>query len=995
MNWMLVVVRALGGVFCILLVSAVHAQGSVPGKASGEFSVSPSGAATYRIPISVPPGVAGVEPKLALVYNSQVGNGIMGVGWSLDGLSAITRCPKSMATDGVGGAVNFDANDQFCLDGQRLILVSGTHGLSGSEYRTELDGFNKITILEGSALGPKSFVVKMKSGLFAEYGVTADSRIEAVKLAGKSVGWPDGTVHTWAQNRFSDVKGNSVAISYVRDFSGGEYYVSRVDYAATDAKNKNSIVFLPSATPRLDVTTAYRLGSKYASNYRLGEVVAYQGSNPVRKYVMEYAAQSDVADRSRVVKVTECDGAAQCFPPTDFSYSSAGSGFQAKRWVTGAGGFWDAQRWYVADVDGDGLSELVNIFNDSGSVSIDVHVNRRTHFETQRWETRTVGYSDAQKWFMADVNGDGLTDAVNVFGDDGKSSIDVHLNRGGYFEAQRWESRAGGYWDTQRWFVADVNGDGLIDLVNVFGDSGATSIDVHMNMGGRFESQRWETRAGGFWDAQKWFVADVNGDGLADVINVFGEDGQLSIDVHLNRGGRFEAQRWETRTGGYWESQRWFVVDANGDGLADLVNVFSDSGEASIDVHLNMGGSFAMQRWETRAGGYWDAQKWFMADVNGDGLADAVNVFGDDGQTSVDVHLNRGGRFESQRWETRAGGFWDAQRWFVDDVNGDGVSDLVNVFSDSGNASADVHLSNSGVVDVVGMANGRRSVFIEYSAINNPYVYSGGAFSGYSYPVLDVKDARRVVNYVKESDGLNEGVVKRYKYAGLKFEHASSRYPGSGRGGMGFRFIKIIEENSGIQTYTEFSQRWPYIGQVLNTETRLLTDEGGGGRLLKSTENSLKCYQTEGSAGGVKPNSATAACGLMTEWRRPPIDSNCTRADNEPGGISKVGRAINICPWTPGQVYFPFVDGSRENSWDATGTQLPTLVTRFSYDGYADQSGVVRQFGDPTQITVDISDGGFLKQRKVTTNQYQPARTDGANWQSGRLNKAVVTSSQY
>ncbi|RTL57720.1 MAG: hypothetical protein EKK46_02610, partial [Rhodocyclaceae bacterium] len=42
----------------------------------GQFSVNETGAATYTVPIQVPPGTAGIEPKLALSYNSQTGNGL-------------------------------------------------------------------------------------------------------------------------------------------------------------------------------------------------------------------------------------------------------------------------------------------------------------------------------------------------------------------------------------------------------------------------------------------------------------------------------------------------------------------------------------------------------------------------------------------------------------------------------------------------------------------------------------------------------------------------------------------------------------------------------------------------------------------------------------------------------------------------------------------------------------------------------------------------------
>lgn len=179
----------------LLLCGAAHAQSTMVGKVSGEFAVSPSGAATYRIPIEVPPGVAGMQPQLALSYSSQAGNGIMGMGWSIEGLSAITRCPRTLASDGAKGRVNYNSDDRFCLDGQRLINISGAYGAAGSEYRTELESFSRVTAYGGSAAtGPDRFTVQTKAGLTMEYGATADARIEA----------PAGNVvRVWALNRMA------------------------------------------------------------------------------------------------------------------------------------------------------------------------------------------------------------------------------------------------------------------------------------------------------------------------------------------------------------------------------------------------------------------------------------------------------------------------------------------------------------------------------------------------------------------------------------------------------------------------------------------------------------------------------------------------------------------------------------------------------------------------------------------------------------------------
>jgi len=54
------------------------------------------------------------------------------------------------------------------------------------------------------------------------------------------------------------------------------------------------------------------------------------------------------------------------------------------------------------------------------------------------------------------------------------------------------------------------------------------------------------------------------------------------------------------------------------------------------------------------------------------------------------------------------------------------------------------------------------------------------------------------------------------------------------------------------------------------------------------------------------------------------------------------------------------------------------LSTSSTYAVYAEQAGAVRQFGDPTQVQVDIGRGGVLKQRKATANEYHPAKTEGS-----------------
>ncbi|MYF49146.1 MAG: hypothetical protein F4220_03200, partial [Gammaproteobacteria bacterium] len=88
-------------------IKATDAAGTV----AGAFRVTESGAASYRIPIYATPGTAGTTPELALAYNSQAGNGIAGLGWTLEGGSAITRCRATRHQDGAARPIQWNADD--------------------------------------------------------------------------------------------------------------------------------------------------------------------------------------------------------------------------------------------------------------------------------------------------------------------------------------------------------------------------------------------------------------------------------------------------------------------------------------------------------------------------------------------------------------------------------------------------------------------------------------------------------------------------------------------------------------------------------------------------------------------------------------------------------------------------------------------------------------------------------------------------------------------
>lgn len=309
----------------------------------------------------------------------------------------------------------------------------------------------------------------------------------------------------------------------------------------------------------------------------------------------------------------------------------------------------------------------------------------------QRWGTGQGGFWDAQKWVVGDFDGSGTDDLAKVFNDNGLASIDVHASNGSNFAIQRWGTGQGGFWDTQQWVVGDFNGDGKDDLAKAFNDNGLASIDVHASNGSGFGIQRWGTGQGGFGDSQKWVAGDFDGDGKDDVAKVFNDNGLASIDVHVSNGSSFAIQRWGTGQGAFWDEQKWMVGDFNGDGKDDLAKVFNDNGLASVDVHVSNGSDFAIQRWATGQGGFGDLQKWVVGDFNGDGRDDLAKAFNDRGFASIDAHISGGSGFSIERWATFQGGFWDAQKWLAGDFSGNGTDAMSKVFNDNGLASMDVH----------------------------------------------------------------------------------------------------------------------------------------------------------------------------------------------------------------------------------------------------------------------------------------------------------------
>ena len=270
----------------ILIPGLVFAQAQM--STPGSFAVSSSGAATYTIPLQVPPGTAGMQPSLALSYNGQAGNGLAGVGWSLSGSSSIHRCPRSYVQDGSLGGVNYDANDRLCLDGDRLVLVGGTYGFAGSEYRTEHESFSKIVM--GAA---NDFEVRSKSGQIMHYRSVAAAPPKT------------NIARQWVLDRVTDRAGNYMTYTYTEDTANGVLAPSRIDYTGSPTTATYSAVVFVYGIIRTDVPPMYEAGAVMNRPRLLTNIQTFVGANLVKDYQLAYEFYlSPATSRQRLSKVT-------------------------------------------------------------------------------------------------------------------------------------------------------------------------------------------------------------------------------------------------------------------------------------------------------------------------------------------------------------------------------------------------------------------------------------------------------------------------------------------------------------------------------------------------------------------------------------------------------------------------------------------------------------------------------------------------------------------
>ncbi|MFY2562004.1 RHS repeat-associated core domain-containing protein [Corallococcus terminator] len=948
--------------------------------------VSSTGAVRYTFPFWNPPGRAGVEPRLSLTYSSDAGNGVAGMGWSLNGLARISRCRKTVAIDGVAEKLLFDANDRFCLDGQRLMVVAGTYGADGAEYRTENDVYARIVSVGTGVNGPATFKMYTKDGLILTLG--GDNSATFQQTVAGSV-----RALTWSLARVEDRSGNFLTVHYNIPTTSDEQVPVEIRYTGSTVAGAppplGSVKFLYEL--RKDVMGSYASGFAQQLRRRLRRVEMWgptgqgQDTTILRAYVLAYsydglptALDGSTTGSSVLDHVTECDGGARCRNPFTFTYAPSAQ----KPWAQGAwdytestdtlypGAYSDMQSFLAADVNADGFDDLV--YRKRVSTFVVAWFARYSNGTSFGAEQQLLGFplpaapnEDTSDARFTDWSGDGMDDFMVSVRDSATNRRVIHQLKSwggtGFSHAlQEMELGPAPY----SFWTLDLNGDGLKDLLRT--TSGVISNPSSAGLGYRLgpidsgAPLSLQLSPNVFPSISAGFPIDLDGSGrtgllvpqwtwTSDDYPVVVLDGSHYDFVGMNAQG---GQTWTTTDLLREEvaHERYLFVDVNRDGLTDRLSYPQEGGY--VRVHLNTGAGFATQLLqsfpdEAKMGpavetvrppeGWGNTRNSIdngvrVADINGDGLADLVlmdrgiaTTPGPFARTQARVLLSRGTSFVPALLPMPIGAVSTDRgmyRSLAMDVNGDGLTDFVQ--PDSGTQTLKVWIRQGVKPYLMRSATDALGSRAEfdYAPVTNAAVYTQSQTSCF-FPLTCVRQGAWLASEMRADAG--DGHPMRR----LTYRYEDARSDAVGKGLLGMRKRTVTDHATGSitrETYTfgtRVGQRYPLARQLLS---RLVQTPVAGGNTHAREVESTPAYVERLASDGTRYFSLYTAARTEREFvmgQQPHLWSVTRTVEDFDANFGNVKAE----KWTWSDGYVTRRDTVYENRTAPWLVGLPTRVT--------------------------------------------------------------------
>ncbi len=1014
------------------------------GFTAGDFMVDQTGQAAYTIPIFAGVGSAGVSPKVALQYSSAGGNGHVGVGWSISGVTLISRCRETAESKDVVGditpsPITYGTEDKFCLNGERLFVSNGgSYGDDGTEYRTEKEQFARITSVGGSGNNPDYFTVERKDGSKSFYGNTTDSNITVLH----SDPGINGKTYTWAINRYQDTMSNYIDYSYNK-LADGEFVLTDIDYTGNVTQALapyNNISFIYET--RTDEFSSFLGGVEFATTQRLASIESRIDGTLVRDYTLLYDL-STTTFRSILTSIQECRGAT-CFPASNFTWSEPNKQIRA----TDTGAYvsfpTDVKSSKLGDVNADGRADLVFVDDNTDTFKVAL-ANGQTGFgiATTTTISAPAGTEIDNKWHLIDYNADGREDLMIQVG----TSWVVHLASTGTVGFSSVSTSTGLTGTANSDFqIIDMNGDGLADLlypvaglsvrylerqggsyafsntlvgIDLPGDVSqipeiTPPLDPNEYMIYRFHQD----------DDINVIANDVNGDGVADLIlrvDVYYTENPPLIENLDEQAYRFisagedfhlQGEPMEVLDSSHWvafignglaggdldyESEHYYIketstllddadqdikfIDINADGLTD---VFAKNTSNNWQYRLATGKGFTSFSSDV---GVDNEDHLQMFDYNLDGYTDVVYPDTTGNQNYL-AKIWVGDGFLGTATFIGASAINVNQNLnLFMDLNGDGTMDHVRI-DNAGDQNVypreDVYLTTDQITTFTDGLGASTDVLYRPLTFSSTYKQGNHQTTALNYglgsPVLDVMGAVYVVRQV-DVDSPIEGDESFQNTMRYRYENA--RIQTGGRGFLGFE--KVI-------TATPVKAASDSDAKILESTTTYRQDFPYNG--IPSGTQIKQLNDDFYDASNVPPD-----CGDDDTCFPPPCEPGLPCEDipriEENMNLAGTDTTLSTISITPNQLSptskstFPYVQTvTLDTHSPEDGTLLKTETQSTTHDS----------FGNPLVHTVTIKDGsGTTLQTNTTTNTYSNITTlnsGESRWLIGLLETSTTVKTR-
>ncbi|CAN7654582.1 SpvB/TcaC N-terminal domain-containing protein [Pararhizobium sp. LjRoot235] len=820
-----------------------------------------NGAFSYRYPIDVPT-FRGLEPKLSLTYNSsrktRTGGdyqGWLGYGWGLSGVPVIERAGATL------GAPQYGTDDVYVLNGEPLArCVNETSGAScgpGGNWTSEVENYLRIKFDSANNI----WEVTARDGTKTTFTSVGNIATASATVPG-DVNNDVRLKYRWLATSVSDTVGNQVSYRYnCSDLP--------VCYPTTVSYNGRDIRFIYETRPDY-ITTAN--GHSISTITKRIKTILVQTSNVTTwGYKLSYN-QAPLSDASRLISVQQfgsdlkLDNAetiiateGTALPKTSFDYNDS-TEFSTVKHVAGLNGlpyqkvsksyrdyyetnrYRNAQKnfWTTAfaafDVNGDGITEILKSkFPALGSSSCNYLLfhspARTTTYLEQDLPLKCPGFvytngRSTDKEVKAAKVVQGLS--VGRFGADRSKPQLMVLSGAEYPSVVRWQATLTKSGDT---FAVDAN-----DCAAAEGASSAVTDPRMKALCGRAYPSVYATD----WDGDG---RDNIASGSGKLASFFGDARQqrvIKVDDHTDFKFIKDANVQVGRLGDFVCDASCAVADVNGDGLDDIVNVVG----TKLTIYLHTGDRLASWIEASVNSDSGPVTDWLVTDVDADGKAEfsAGRTRSADGFANRNWVIFRATHGPGGRGIRDNGLGFSSSFATTGDFNGDGQTDLLvapntNVQESSYDNAAEYraalfqsfedrtfHIrygSASG-----GIANLLNTVTTpqggQVKAAYTPSTAYTNSYLPYSMPT---------VSSLSVLDGRGQTATTSYAYAGGLFDIDKRRFLGFGT--VTKTLPKIASEANAPMVRTAYKQTIATIG--LPAKTEYLEGDGDVRRAVTET----------------------------------------------------------------------------------------------------------------------------------------------------------------